>query len=227
MRMSISVLVSAIVATATLRAASADDPAETLSLIRQWITPGYYDNQSQVAKDLELGLPDNLQHTAMFQLFVPVEMPNLEGAIYFQQSYLAADLATVIRAGLTQFVPDAEANAVRLRELHFEIEEDHYDAYKTPDVLAPLTLADLWWDEGCDFFLTTNEDKSEIRGIITQGACRLDSDMFDMELMAQDEVVIRPGEFWFWGRYVDAEGNVMWGTESDELNRLVFTGRTP
>ena len=205
-----------------------DDAGERLlNRVSDWMAPGYYDNMSQVTRDLEAGIDDDLVHRPMYQMFVPVDVPKLNGRIFFQQAYLDSDLSAVIRVGLMQFTPEPGGQAVRLREYQFASEEAFHNAYQTPEKLAQITTDDLTWDEGCDFVLTYDDSVPEFRGPIGENSCFLPFDMFEMELVAEDEVVIRPGEFWFLGRYVDAEGNIMWGTESDELNKLVYTDRDP
>ncbi len=40
-------------------------------------------------------------------------------------------------------------------------------------------------------------------------------------MIADDRVEIRPSEFAFRGRWLDEDGNLLWGSASSELNRLV------
>ena len=210
---------------AFVQAAETSDPlATTMKLIEKWITVGHYDNALQVDADLTSNVPDHLQHRPMYQLFARIDLPNIGGITYFQQAYLDGDEEAIVRVGLTQYFPDPDAGSVRMRELHFNDEQSFYHAHKDPSKLKTLTLDDLWWD---DFYLLANDQGTEIRGPMQEGTCILQSDVLGIELAAEDEVVIRSGEFWFLGRYVDAEGNVMWGNESDELNKLVFTGKRP
>lgn len=208
-------------------AETSDLLTKTMELIEQWIVPGHYDNSAQVEGELNSNIPENLRHRPMYQLFVPVDLPQIDGITHFQQAYADSNHDMVVRVGITQFFADPESGRVRMRELHFHDEQIFYDAHKDPTQLESLTLDDVWWDEGCDFYLLIKEQESEISGPMNEGTCILQDDLFGVELAAEDEVVILPGEFRFLGRYVDADGQVMWGNESDELNKLVFTGMAP
>lgn len=208
-------------------AETSDLLTKTMELIEQWIVPGHYDNSAQVEGELNSNIPENLRHRPMYQLFVPVDLPQIDGITHFQQAYADSNHDMVVRVGITQFFADPESGRVRMRELHFHDEQIFYDAHKDPTQLESLTLDDVWWDEGCDFYLLIKEQETEISGPMNEGTCILQDDLFGVELAAEDEVVILPGELRFLGRYVDADGQVMWGNESDELNKLVFTGMAP
>jgi len=208
-------------------AETSDLLTKTMELIEQWVVAGHYDNSAQVEGELNSSIPENLRHRPMYQLFVPVDLPQIDGITHFQQAYADGNYDMIVRVGITQYFSDPESGSVRMRELHFHDEQIFYDAHKDPTQLESLTLDDVWWDEGCDFYLLVKEQESEIRGPMNEGTCILQDDLFGVELAAQDEVVILPGEVRFLGRYVDADGQVMWGNESDELNKLVFTGMAP
>lgn len=208
-------------------AETSDLLTKTMELIEQWVIAGHYDNSAQVEGELNSSIPENLRHRPMYQLFVPVDLPQIDGITHFQQAYADGNYDMIVRVGITQYFADPESGSVRMRELHFHDEQIFYDAHKDPTQLESLTLDDVWWDEGCDFYLLVKEQESEIRGPMNEGTCILQDDLFGVELAAQDEVVILPGEVRFLGRYVDADGQVMWGNESDELNKLVFTGMAP
>ena len=194
---------------------------ETMTLIDEWVVDGVYDSSAQAEADIANEVPDNLQHRLMYQVFHQVEIDWLDGITIFQQGSSDGTLDTTNRAGLLHFFPDPESGTVRQREHNFITVEDWIDAYKDPAKIASITPEDVKFDEGCDFFLQVSDDGSEIRGPMKDNACFLPEEQFGMKLVAEDEVVIRPNEFWFLGRYVDEAGTVMWGTESDELNKLV------
>ena len=195
---------------------------ETMKLIDEWVVDGMYDSSAQAEADIANNVPDNLKHRLIYQVFHQVEIDWLDGITLFQQGSSDGTAETTNRAGIMQFFSDPESGTVRQRELNFVTVEDWVDAYKDPERIAAITAEDVKFDEGCDFFLIVSDDGSEIRGPMKDNACFLPEEQFGMKLVAQDKVVIRPNEFWFWGRYVDDNGEVMWGTESDELNKLVL-----
>ena len=204
-------------------AAEADNAAgmdRTLQLVRAWVQGGY-DNGAQAAADVANGVPDQLKHRQMYQLFVPVEMPGVPGHTVYQQASVdgSTDPDRIWRNGVLQFVPDTETGTIRERELNFRDPPRFHNAHLAPGSLADLTLDDFEWDPGCDFFLRAAADGNEVRGPV--GVCQIE--MAGQTLTADDEVVIRPDEFWFLGRYKNAEGRIVWGNASAEHTKMVRT----
>ena len=211
-----------LVALATGTPAAAQDSAEaemdrTLERVRAWVQGGY-DNREQVAAELANDVPDTLKHRQMYQLFVPVEMPSIPGHTVYQQASVdgSTDPDRIWRNGILQFIRDPATGSVRERELNFKEPKRFHNAHLEPGSLAGLSLDDFEWDPGCDFYLKTSADGSEVRGPV--GTCQIE--MAGQTLTADDEVVIRPDEFWFLGRYVNNEGRIVWGNASDEHTRL-------
>jgi hypothetical protein len=193
-----------------------------LELVQQWVN-GTYNNVAQAEADSAAGLPPEKMHRPMYQLFVPVEVPGIEGYIVYQQSSMdGSELpAMIFRHGLMQYFVDPVSKVLRQRELYFKDTEAYKNAHRNPEILANVTLDDLTWDEGCDFHLTANADGTMVSGPIIEGACVLFNQGLQQNMYADDLVEITATEYRFRGRYVDADGNVMWGTGSGELNRLV------
>lgn len=197
-------------------------PASALDLVKQWVS-GNYNNVAQAEADIAANLPPEQIHRAMHQLFVPVEVPNIEGYIVYQQSSMdgSENPAMIFRHGLMQYLEDSETGSVRQRELYFKDSEPYKNAHRNPEILADVTLDELTWNEGCDFYLQANDEGTMVSGPITEGACILFNQGLQKNMYADDLVEITPTEYRFRGRYVDEDGAVLWGTESAELNRLV------
>jgi len=197
-------------------------PARTLQLIRQWLQPGWYDNAWQTERDVANGMPDRLVHRPMHQFFAPVKVPQLEGWIVFQQASQDGSHSpdSLFRTGLLQFIVDEQLGVVRQRELAFKDPQRFRNAHLEPAALAKVTLDDVSWNPACDFLLQASAAGTEVRGPIPARTCWIESRGLGKRLWADDEVVIRPGEFWFLGRYRDDEGAVKWGNENAELNQL-------
>lgn len=189
----------------------------TLALVSAWVHGGY-DNGAQVAAETASRVPDELRHRQMFQIFVPVDIPAIPGHTVYQQASVdgSTDPDRIWRNGVLQVVPDEASGTVRLRELNFNEPGRFYNAQWRLEDLTGLTLDDFAWDPGCDFFLTAAPDGSEVRGPV--GTCQIE--MGGQTLTADDEVVITPDEFWFLGRYANADGVIMWGNASDEHTKL-------
>ena len=196
--------------------------AVTMELIRQWVH-GYYDSQAQADADFAADLPDDEQHRLMYQLFAPVDIPGLQGHVVFQQSSTdgSLDPQWITRLGLLQFFVDESTGTVRQRELSFKAPADFHNAHLKPDGLRNLTDADVTYDPGCDFYLLVNDQEDLVAGDMPPGTCRMLNQGTGSEMIADDRVEIGPNRYSFRGRWVDAKGNLMWGTASSELNHML------
>jgi len=205
--------------------AAADDAQAnmdiTLQLIKEWVH-GNYNNQWQTEADIAAELPAEQIHRTMHQLFVPIELDQFDGYLVYQQSSLdgSTDPTLVFRAGILQFFADSDNGVVRQRELNFKDVKTWANSHLDAGKLATLSADDVKWDAGCDFFLTTNKDNAEVSGPIRDGACKIYNPGLQKDLIADDFVVITSTHYKFRGRYRDADGTILWGTTSEELNSL-------
>lgn len=195
---------------------------QSIILVKKWVQ-GNYNNVAQANADQTADLPPEKMHRPMYQLFVPTEVPGIEGHIVFQQSSMdgSENPAMIFRHGLMQYFTDAETGVLRQRELYFKEPEAYKNAHLNPAILRTITLENMTWNEGCDFYLKANEAGTMVSGPLIDGACVLFNQGLQKNLYADDLVEITATEYRFRGRYVDEDGNVMWGTESAELNRLI------
>ncbi len=193
-----------------------------MALIREWVH-GYYDNQAQADADFAANLPDDEQHRMMHQLFAPVSVPGLKGHLVFQQSSTDGSLNPdwITRLGLLQFFIDPDLGVVRQRELSFKDPQLFHNAHQRPEVLADLGRDDVTFEAGCDFLLQPNPQGDVVAGDMPYGTCRMFNEGIGKPMIADDRVEIRPSEFAFRGRWLDEDGNLLWGSASSELNRLV------
>jgi hypothetical protein len=208
---------------------SAQPPATTLSptdntltLVKQWVT-GKYSNVTQAEADMASDLPPEQMHRPMHQLFVPIDAPNIEGYIVYQQSSAdgSENPAMIFRHGLMLYTADANSDTLLQRELYFKDADPYKNAHRNPEILADVTLDQMTWDAGCDFHLTTSEDGTMVSGPLIAGACVLFNQGLQKNMYADDVVEITANEYRFRGRFVNEAGNVVWGTESDVLNTMV------
>lgn len=199
------------------------DTAEqaALELIKQWVR-GNYNNVAQFEADMAAGLPPEQTHRPMHQLFVPINAPLLDGYIVYQQSSMdgSENPALIFRHGLMQYLPDPESGSVIQRELYFKDAEPYKNLHRNPELLADVTLEQLTWNEGCDFFLRVNDAGDMVSGPLPPGKCVMLNRGTQQKMYADDYVEITATDYRFRGRYVDGEGNVVWGTSSEELNSM-------
>jgi hypothetical protein len=199
----------------------ADPQERTLALIRSWVA-GNYNNLGQFENDMAMVREPEQMHRPMHQLFAPVEARGIDGYVVFQQSSMdgSENPAMIFRHGLIQYFPDPDSDAVIQRELYFKEPEAFKNLHRNPELLADVTLDDMTWDAGCDFYLRANEAGDMVSGPILPRACVLFNEGLQQKMYADDRVEITPTHYRFKGVYVDEAGNVVWGTESAKLNSL-------
>lgn len=192
----------------------------TLDLIKDWVQ-GRYNNVAQFEADMAAGLPPELTHRPMHQLFVPLDAPTLEGHIVYQQSSMdgSENPAMIVRHGLLQYLPIPDSNTVIQRELYFKDPEAYKNLHHNPERLMEVSPTDLTWNENCDFHLKVNTTGDMVSGPLP-GKCVLLNRGTQQKMYADDRVEITQTDYRFRGRYVDAAGNIVWGTASEELNNL-------
>lgn len=196
------------------------DNYNTMLLIEKWVE-GQYNNVAQFEADMAAGLPPEQTHRPMHQLFARVDAPRLEGHILFQQSSMdgSENPAMVFRHGLMQYLPVPDSNVVIQRELYFKDPEPYKNLHHNPEILESVTLDQMIWDEGCDFYLEANAAGDLVAGPLP-GKCVQLNRGTGQEMFADDKVEITATDYRFQGRYRDAEGNILWGTASEELNNM-------
>jgi uncharacterized protein YbjT (DUF2867 family) len=196
-----------------------------LTAVKTWVR-GRYDSSEQYERDLQNDVPETEQHRLMHQLFVPVEVSFTDGVLIYQQSSMdgTEDPDWITRRGLLQFYVNPETGMVQQRELDFKNSENVFNVHRKPELLASLTLDDFTWRENCDFKLSMSADGMTVSGPMDFGACRMENPGSGEDMIAEDKIHITPDEYWFLGRYVDKDGAVVWGTESDEMNKLKRVG---
>ena len=202
--------------------------AKTMTLLSQWIG-GNYSTQAQHDADQASSKPDTEKHRLMFQLFKRVDAPGLGGVVFFEQGSRdgSTDPDMIWRSALIQILPDEKLGVVRYRELEFTDQKAWHNAHKAPARFKTLTPDQVTWDEKCDFLVTLNKSGTEIAGPIPKMQCSRVNDGTAERMYADDKIVVKPAEFWFLGRYINAKGEHIWGNESDVLNKLVKFAEVP
>lgn len=200
------------------------DAGRTLRLVQAWVH-GQYNNKTQFERDIERKVPPGEIHRMMNQFFAPVtvKVPGLDGYLVYQHASADGTMnpRSLSRIGLLQYVTDPASGQLVQRELNFRNGEPWKNAHQNQEILKKATLADFNVNPGCDFYLSANAEGTEVSGTMKEKACTMYSDGLKMTLYAEDAILIRPDEYRFWGRFVDASGTVRWGTQSKELYSLL------
>jgi len=219
--LALSILTMNMVFGSEVQAQSPEENAKILAAVKEWVS-GRYSSEEQVERDFANDVPDHLQHRLMYQLFAPVDAQISDGVFVYQQSSMdgSDDPDWVTRKGLLHFYVNASTGHVHQRELSFKDADAFVNVHKNPSVLENMTLEDFAWRDGCDFKLVMEPDGRAISGPMDFGSCRMENPGSGEDMVAEDEIRITPEEYWFLGRYLNAAGEVVWGTESDELNKL-------
>jgi hypothetical protein len=224
MRTALTAALACLLATSSVAA----DLDKTMSLLERWIG-GNYSSQAQYDADQAADKPDTEKHRLMFQLFQRVDAPGIGGVVFFEQGSRdgSTDPDMIWRSAMVQLLPDPALGVVRYRELMFKDQKTWHNAHKTPERFKALTAADVTFDANCDFLVTLNATGTEIAGPIPKMKCSRMNDGTGERMYADDKIVVKPGEFWFLGRYINAKGEHVWGNESDELNKLIRFADVP
>lgn len=217
----LAVLTFNFVFAASSAAQSESENQRILNAVADWVN-GQYDSAEQVERDIEIGVAEAQQHRLMHQVFAPVDVPFLDGVVIYQQSSIdgSEDPDWIIRRGLLHFYVSPETGQVHQRELSFKEEEKFFNVHRNPEQLTGLSLNDMTWRTNCDFKLIMESDGQAVSGPMDFGPCRMENPGSGEDMVAEDKIRITPDEYWFLGRYLDKDGNVVWGTESDEMNKL-------
>jgi hypothetical protein len=221
----LAVLTADLVYGSSAQAQTPEENQAILDAVEKWVV-GRYTSEEQYERDLDNDVPDELQHRLMYQLFSPVDVDFADGVIIYQQSSIDGtdDPDWVTRKGLLQFYVNEDTGRVHQRELAFKDADLFVNVHKTPSLLDGLSMNDFTWRQGCDFKLTMEPSGQAISGPMDFGTCRMANPGSGEDMIAEDKIRITPDEYWFLGRYVDTQGQVVWGTESDEMNMLKRVG---
>lgn len=201
---------------------------KSMALIAQWVG-GNYSSAAQYEADQASDKPDTEKHRLMYQLFKRVEVPGFEGLMFFEQGSRdgSADPDMIWRSALVQILPDEARGVVRYRGLAFKDQTAWHNAHLKPEAFKNLTPDQVTWKPECDFLVTLSNDGTQIVGPIENMKCSRMNDGTGELMYAEDAIVIKPNEFWFLGRYVNAKGEHIWGNESDELTKLIKFAEVP
>ncbi len=192
---------------------------DVLALIQDWVG-GTYDNSAQLAADVANTVPDNKKHTPHHQILTLVTINDFDGVTFFAQSGDGATEA-VLGAGLQHFYPDSDSGMVKMRFHFFKESKRFIDAHLDLSILESVTLDDVRFNEGCEFYLSKSEDGSELRGAMKEDSCYFTSQANGQKIHHIDELVIRPGEYWNNARFYDLNGNFLHGNVSDDFVKTV------
>lgn len=208
--------------------AQAQETARMMELIPGWVG-GQYSSKAQFEADQASDRPEHEKHRLMYQLFKRIEAPAFPGVVYFEQGSRdgSTDPDMIWRSALAQLLPDEALGVVRYRELSFKEPARWRNAHLRPEELKALSAADVTWNPDCDFLLKLDAGGRSVSGAIPKMKCARVNEGTGEPMYADDRIVITPDEFWFLGRFVDAQGRHVWGNESDELSKLVRYAASP
>ena len=130
------------------------------------------------------------------------------------------DPAMIFRHGLLQYLPDPDSDALLQRELYFKDPDPYKNLHRNPELLQGVTLDDMTWDAGCDFYLRVSDNGDMVSGPLREGQCVLMNRGTQQNMYADDRIEITATDYRFHGRYRDAAGNIVWGTASEILNSM-------
>ncbi|NND55253.1 MAG: hypothetical protein HKN56_09835, partial [Gammaproteobacteria bacterium] len=84
-QIAVTCITACLIALAGCERTAPDNAEQSLALVKEWVH-GNYNNVAQAEADMASDLPPEQMHRPMHQLFVPMDAPNIEGYIVYQQS---------------------------------------------------------------------------------------------------------------------------------------------
>lgn len=197
-----------------------DAAAKTLELVEAWIG-GTYDNSAQTKADIANNVPEDQRFTALHQYVVPVELEAFEGLNYFSQLSNDGTTDTLLGIGIYQFLIDDESGQVVMRYHVFNESEPYTNAHLDLSKLDGVTLEDVHNNEGCKFYLSPNEDGTQIDGVMEENACFPISRATGTKIKHEDVFIVKPGELWNDAKYFDLDGNLLFGNKTGDYQKQV------
>jgi len=187
-----------------------DDTTRTLALIETWVG-GTYDNGAQITAETEAGIPADERSMRLHQVITPITLDGFDGLTFYSQLTNDGTIDTLLAVGLYHFYPDPGTDRVVMRLRMFNDTVRFTNAHLAPERLQGLTLDDLHWNDGCEFYLSPDDDGTQIAGAMQADSCYPTSRRTGEKIMHVDELIIKPGEFWNNARYYDLDGNFLFG----------------
>jgi hypothetical protein len=197
------------------------DPMEaTLELIQEWVG-GTYDNSAQVASDVTNNVSEDKRFTPLHHIIVPVQLDAFEGLTYFSQLSNDGTTDTLLGAGIYQFRADEESGKIVMRYYVFNNGAMYTGAHLDLSKLDGLTPDDVHYNDGCQFYLTSSEDGTQISGVQPEDSCYPISRATGKKIRHVDVFIVRPGELWNDAKYYDLDGNLLFGNKADDYQKQV------
>jgi len=192
----------------------ASDLATDMALIDAWLG-GIYDNREQIAAELSNDLPTDQRPTPLHQVVMPVEIEDFKGLTFFSQLTRDGTVDTLLGVGIYHFYPDVSAGKVVMRLRMMDDSTRFINAHRKPKILENLTMSDVHWTEGCEFYFSRSADGHSLEGVMKENSCFPISRNFGRKIQHIDEIIIRPGEFWNNARYYELDGTWLFGNASN------------
>jgi len=177
----------------------------------EWF-PGRYDNQEQVYFNDNLEVPEAERHGRIHHIFVPVELPDFLGEMFYVEQYQNNDPEDVYRQRIYSFEPDFEENAIRLTIYIPKDPEALLGAYADASKLEGLKPSDFKTYPGCDVFWTYGN--AHYHGFMKDGACRIESKRSGKTLIITDDLQLSKDSIWIRDEAVDEDGNYVYGNKA-------------
>lgn len=188
-----------------------------LALMMDWF-PGRYDNSLQVFWEPELEVPEEHRHERIHSIFRAVELPEFGDNVYYVEQYGDGDPTKIYRQRIYAFTADAEEDAIRLKIYTPQSPEAIASAYKNPDLLGQLTVADTTTNAGCDVFW--RRQSNQFVGYMKEGACRFVSQRSGKEIVITDDLVLTDSEIWIRDKAETVTGEYVFGNKADVHHKL-------
>ncbi len=193
---------------------------QIMSLITKWFG-GTYNNGAQMAAQEAQNVPEDKRSMPLHQIVAPIELEGFDGLTYFQQTSSDGTVDTVVSAGVFHFFVDDESGQVMLRLRLFKERSEFINAHLDQNKFKGVALDDLYWNDGCEFYLSIVENGAAVHGEMKEDTCYPVVRSTGKKIKHEDEVFIRPNALWNDGKFYDLEGNFLFGNATGDYQKQI------
>jgi len=182
-----------------------------LARLSEWFA-GEWDNYEQVYLEKEAAADASIKpsHERIHLLFRPVDVPALEGRVFFARQTLDDDPSRLFRVRLYHFVVDKHAKAIRLDQYSFLQEAAWRNAHLTPEKFGALTIKELKYSPDCAVYFQ-RQARNVYRGSTVTGACTVESERLGKSVILEDHIELGAETLSILSSARDESGKLIYG----------------
>ncbi len=196
----------------------AHDTNATLELIATFVG-GSYDNSTQIAAQEMAGLAPDTRGTPIHQVITPIKIAGFSGLQYFFQLGASKSTESIFSTGFYQF---HTVSGLPLMTMYMFDDVNRFkNTHLTPEIFKAVTLNDVHTTKGCEFYLSVDTAKTQVKGEMKEDACFPTDRRTGKAMRHQDVLVIKDGEFWNDPAFYDLDNTVLMKNMSGDYQKQI------